>query len=214
MKTWMMLAGFFVFSTVICAHAQQIPQDTIGQAALAQEICTACMRGEPRDRCKSFFITEYILLYQVQGMTTVNPDLGLAMGSEAGWMRNIGERTAVGGTVFAFGDSPRLGVKLRYRRWLSRKFAADVGIGTVLVDDTDEQNGRRVASLELSWTDRFLLTLQYESVKHGVWDINQRRYTGSTRASELYAGAKIGSGLGLTATIVELVGLMLVLSSM
>ncbi len=55
---------------------------------------------------------------------------------ELGWLRNLSDRSALGGTLVVgsmSGDGSRYGVKGRYRRWLDGQFAVDVEGGPLAV---------------------------------------------------------------------------------
>jgi hypothetical protein len=109
-----------------------------------------CWRGRPLDRCKSFLLLEFSAPRHLAG-TRLDPivaeqgyghprwDQGLASQFmfDVGYMRNVGPRSAVGGTVevgFVV-DDPRtvgmFGATARYRRWLTRRVSADGAVGVL-----------------------------------------------------------------------------------
>ena len=81
-----------------------------------------CWRGHPLPECRSFLVTEVGLSYPMN--KTATNGRGAVIAGDLGWMRNISDRAAVGGTAHArigIGDDyARAGVRARYRRWLGR----------------------------------------------------------------------------------------------
>jgi hypothetical protein len=92
-----------------------------------------CWRGKPLAECRSFLITEVGLSYSLSGPTMNGAPV---VAGDLGWMKNISERAAVGGTAharFSPGDEyARAGVRARYRRWLGRN-SVDLSPGIILV---------------------------------------------------------------------------------
>jgi hypothetical protein len=89
-----------------------------------------CTRGRPRPACNWFLITE------TGGNMRVAPErLGYRTKKaqfEVGAMHNSRGRSAIGVTAFGItnlDDETYLGIKPRYRRWLSRVLAVDVSAG-------------------------------------------------------------------------------------
>ena len=89
---------------------------------------------------------------------------------DVGAMKNLGQRTAVGGSAY-FGfdpDQTRLGAKARFRYWLSRSLAIDVAPGFI-AGGTGVDAGRSysypglVGELSFSMGDWMVVTGQVET---------------------------------------------------
>jgi len=100
-----------------------------------------CYNGHPKPACSAFVVTNF------GGYLLLGPDdWGDGPWREvADWgaMVNVGEKDAVGGSVFASLDrvGVLLGPEVRYRRWLSASAALDIGVGTPLVSSTGNISG-------------------------------------------------------------------------
>ena len=105
-----------------------------GPVALsAQAAAPLCYHARPKADCGAFLLTNF------GGYVLVGKD---AWGDSpyrevADWgaMVNVGEKDAVGASVFASLDREGLllGPEVRYRRWLSASAAIDIAVGTPLV---------------------------------------------------------------------------------
>jgi hypothetical protein len=108
-----------------------------GPVALsAQAVAPLCYHARPKADCGAFLLTNFGA-YVLVG----RDDWGDAPYREvADWgaMVNVGQKDAVGGSVFATFDRAGLllGPELRYRRWLTASAALDVAVGTPLVSTT------------------------------------------------------------------------------
>jgi len=109
-----------------------------------------CWRGRPLARCRAFVLVEFSAPRHLVG-SRLDPvvaqpgsghprwDQGLASQFvyDLGAMVNVGERSAIGGTLTAgvITDDPStplvLGVTGRYRRWLTRTVSADAAVGVL-----------------------------------------------------------------------------------
>jgi hypothetical protein len=87
-----------------------------------------CLKGGPRSECSSFLITE--LGYSEREF----------LFWEVGWMKNIGGRLALGGTLLKapFAED-RLGLKPRVRVWLASDLSLDLGAGLLFENDEMDQ---------------------------------------------------------------------------
>ena len=106
-----------------------------------------CWRGQPTPRCDAFLITEFGGTYSLNRPTAkvryarfgtdttdyyVVRQENWSLRWEVGAMKNISSKTALGATALfgVFGEGLTVGVKGRYRRWLSPQgIALDVGVG-------------------------------------------------------------------------------------
>jgi hypothetical protein len=113
---------------------------------------------------------------------------------EIGAMKNIGQRSAVGGTLLwgiGGADSDRIGMHARYRYWLSADRRIDVAAGTVRVAPDHGEAGTSAAAtadLRLTVRDSYALT--------GRVDWPYRLATGHVA----YAGVTLGSKSALVGT--------------
>lgn len=89
---------------------------------------------KPGSQCRSFLITEfgYLLRFDVERYT----DRRHYANWELGGMVNQGENSALGATFFFTLDQeyeePRIGIKARYRRWISPNSSLDIAPGVIL----------------------------------------------------------------------------------
>ena len=95
-----------------------------------------CFRPRSLAACKSFVLTEFAI-----GATFFAPPprrSDVYYSGEFGWMTNVTARSAIGGAI-QYGideDSDyRIGVKPRYRRWLTDATSIDVAAGLLLLGD-------------------------------------------------------------------------------
>jgi len=97
-------------------------------------------RGRPLAETRSFMITEFGVLARIDDYPYFGGDSRTALSFDLGWMKNISESGAVGFSGYALVSDPttRLGIRGRYRRWLSRKTSIDISPGILLGgEDTD-----------------------------------------------------------------------------
>src|SRR5574341_969009 len=164
------------------------------------EVQSLCFRGRPAAACRSFFITES------GGNVLVAPNSlyrQLKAQLEFGLMRNVGPRSALGGTAFVesnLDDETYVGVKPRYRRWISRVVAIDLSAGPRL----DTQTGELGAMVQggVSFADWVSFTSQVELGPNRL-----NRNPGAT----LHLGVRFGSypgavGIGVAPIVVLLKG--------
>lgn len=101
------------------------------QAQSAEPADQLCFHSRPQDRCDWFLVTEAGFIRRLA------PDYPFRelMGTGAlGAMRNVGERTAVGGALVVhtnFDDRVRIGVTPRLRRWVGSGLSVDAAAGPV-----------------------------------------------------------------------------------
>ena len=171
-------------------------------------------RGRPRAETRSFMITEFGLLARIDDYPYRGGDSRVSLSFDLGWMKNISENGAVGFSGYALAGDPtsRLGLRARYRRWLSRRTSIDVSPGVLLggEDSAIEYDPPGfVLGATLNAGDLVAVTVDAECARNLdlvhdtlplVWE---KRTDVSWRA-----GAKLGSGLGLLGAA-GLVGLVL-----
>jgi hypothetical protein len=108
-----------------------------GPVALsAQGGAPLCYHARPKADCGAFLLTNFGA-YLLVGKDDWG-DSHVREVADWGAMVNVGEKDAVGGSVFASVDRAGLllGPEVRYRRWLSASAALDVAIGTPLVSSS------------------------------------------------------------------------------
>jgi hypothetical protein len=118
-----------------------------------------CWQGRPVESCRSFLVAEggaHLLLGGSRyarneynsGRVTRSPHLAGHLNWEIGVLVNRGPAHAVGATVLVGADPNglRVGVKGRYRRWMGRHTALDLGAGVLAT--------RRAAPFEGAEADR------------------------------------------------------------
>ena len=160
-------------------------------------------RGRPLAETRSFMITEFGVLARIDDYPYLGGDSRIQFSFDLGWMKNISANSAAGFTGYALVSDPttRLGIRARYRRWLSRKTSIDVSPGVLL---GGEDSGIEydppgfVLGATLSAGDLVALTVDAEYARNRdlVHDTPPLQWEKRTDVS-WRAGAKLGSGLGL-----------------
>lgn len=174
-----------------------------------------CWAGRPAESCRAFLVAELSGSLLVGGTRYTRREYdGSRAGRrhlvgygawEVGVMRNVGPRDAVGATLLAGGDAngARIALKGRYRRWMSRGAARDVGAGLMIARraephaDPGRPGNAHVVAAGLTGeaaaglTDWALLSVRGDL----LFDQD------GTPAAGLYGGLKLGPRPGLVATI-------------
>jgi hypothetical protein len=147
-----------------------------------------CFRGRTLPNCRSFLLTEF--------------DLALTDGStrwELGAMKNVGSRSAIGGSLLLRGaenDSSAFGVKARYRWWLSRALALDVSSGILVVGPGTAPGFAGHVGLGIG--DLVGLSIEAETVPPDFEGGKRIRWFGGVRV-----GAHVGTIVGVLAGILS-----------
>jgi len=115
-----------------------------GPATLASQVC---YNGRPKPDCSALVVTNFGA-YLLVG----HDDWGAGPWREvADWgaLVTVGEKDAVGGSVFASLDRAGLllGPELRYRRWLTASAALDLAVGTPLVSSSGNITSGSITAL-------------------------------------------------------------------
>ena len=171
-------------------------------------------RGRPRAETRSFMITEFGLLARIDDYPYRGGDSRIAFSFDLGWMKNISENSAVGFSGYALAGDPtsRLGLRARYRRWLSRRTSIDVSPGVLLGGEDsaieyDPPGFVLGATLNAGDLVAFTVDAEYARNLDLVHDTLPLVWEKRTDVS-WRAGGKLGSGLGLLGAA-GLVGLVL-----
>ena len=205
--------GFLLAATLLfAANLTAAEEMTHAETAPTSEKRTdaLCWRGHPYPECRSFLVTEVGISYPWGNTPTY--DGGAVIAGDLGWMKNISERAAVGGTAHArLGeDYARAGVRARYRRWLGRSTSVDLSPGIIVLNkdetyNTDYLPPGFVGGAALNLGDLFALSLEAEYGRYSV-----REYTATeihrSRSSQVTwrLGWKAGSlpgSIGMVAFI-------------
>ena len=160
-------------------------------------------RGRPLAETRSFMITEFGVLARIDDYPYIGGDSRTAISFDLGWMKNISERGAVGFSGYALVSDPttRLGIRARYRRWLSRKTSIDISPGVLL---GGEDSGIEydppgfVLGATLNAGDLVALSVDAEYARNLDLVHDTPPFQWEKRTDVAWrAGAKLGSGLGL-----------------
>lgn len=160
-------------------------------------------QGRPLAETRSFMITEFGVLTRIDDYPYLGGDSGVQFSFDLGWMKNISPRGAVGFSGYALLSDPttRLGLRGRYRRWLSRKTSIDVSPGVLLggEDSAIEYDPPGfVLGTTLNAGDLVALTLDAEYARNRALVHDTPPLQWENRSDVAWrAGAKLGSGLGL-----------------
>lgn len=178
-----------------------------------------CWAGRPAESCRAFLVAEgnaYVLAagstYRRYGYghdeVTRERHLVGHVGWELGAMTNVGPRDAVGATLLVGGDANgvRVGLKGRYRRWMGRRAAMDVGAGVLHARRAEpfpqaERRGNHAVAVTGLTGDVAVGLTDWASVSvRGdlLWDADGRPATG------VYGGLKLGTRPAIAATVVPI----------
>ena len=171
-------------------------------------------RGRPLAEARSFMITEFGVLARIDDNPYTSSDSRIAFSFDLGWMKNISESGAAGFSGYALVSDPtsRLGLRARYRRWLSRGTSIDISPGVLL---GGEDSGIEydppgfVLGATLNAGDLVALTVDAEYARNLDLVRDTPPFQWEKRTDVAWrVGAKLGSGLGLLGAA-GLVGLVL-----
>ena len=164
-----------------------------------------CFRGAPLPRCRWFAITEVGVAWLGVG-TQPDPVFAdsrrrVAATWNLGLMYNLGPRTALGGALLFSdldADESRVGVQVRYRRWLGSTTGLEGAVG-LLVEANDVQSHFRIApelpgltgEVRLEWRDLVGVQLRVDRLRAGPQQI-----------TDLWVGGRAGGGVGRVGLII------------
>jgi hypothetical protein len=183
-----------------------------------------CIPGRPQAECKSFFVIDAALLFRVvnsrssdsivlhNGRKLSGDDFGFlgAVQAEVGPMYNYSAGSAVGVTLAGVMEEfrSRIGGKVRFRFWESRRLSIDVGLGAFVPVGESEfvaTLNRRdwfVGTFALSQRDTWQFIFQAES---HIQDFPEGR-----RTSVLYSGVQFREWPGTTPAIAVIVSTIVI----
>jgi hypothetical protein len=152
-----------------------------------------CFRGHPSGRCDGFVVLEFTSGAQVNQQPESPGRIGssgpLYLSWEAGYLHNIGARSALGAAarLAADDDGHRVAGVLRYRQWLGHNWSLDLSPG-VLVEGNMNFTTLRFPSVTagaaVNWGDRLALTVGVDQLRQSQGD-----------HWAYYAGLRFGSWL-------------------
>jgi hypothetical protein len=128
------------------------------------------LRGHPKAVQEWFPVLQAGTLFKLSPNQVPGDRADAIITIDAGAMKNVGQRTALGGSAY-FGldpDQTRLGAKARFRYWISRSLAIDVAPGFI-AGGTGVDYGRSysypgfVGELSFSMGDWMVVTGQVET---------------------------------------------------
>lgn len=128
------------------------------------------LRGHPKAEQEWFPVLQAGTLFKLSPDEVPGDRANAILTIDAGAMKNVGQRTALGGSAY-FGldpDQTRLGAKARFRYWLSRSLAIDLAPGFI-AGGTGVDYGRSysypglVGELSFSMGDWMVVTGQVET---------------------------------------------------
>ena len=174
-------------------------------------------RGSAPPDCRDFFLTEATLSARFDGEL---PDAGTALTWDLGYMHNLGSASAVGGSFYLRAYSAEwltVGFRPRYRRWLGRRTALEIGPGLILSTGGDFGGGDQApplafgslnTSLALTYGDLVAVTLEFDALRYEEsdtppawsWEYPVPGTVEGGTHSAWYAGARFGGWLGPVAT--------------
>jgi hypothetical protein len=160
-----------------------------------------CWRGKPE--CGSFVITEMGVLYRMDEYDFPGMDWRVVLTFDAGYMKNLSTKGAVGVTGYALvnDDITRLGIRPRYRRWLSHDTSIDISPGILLSGEDaaiDYDPPGFVLGVTGNMKDLIALTLETEYSRYRDYGTAPGEVGYQTHSDwTIRGGAKLGSGIGL-----------------
>jgi hypothetical protein len=201
------LAGFLLIPLLWAAPEVKAAEDALDESH------ALCWRGHPLPECRSFLITEFGLLARLDDYPYQRGASRVAVTFDAGWMKNISERDAVGlsGQVLTSDPTQRIGVRGRYRRWLSRNTSVDLTPGVFVSGEDnliDYDPPGFVMGAAFNAGDLISVTVETEYARYKDYGDVLPQIPTTHSDVTWRAGAKLGSGLGVLGAA-ALVGLFL-----
>ena len=190
-------------------------RETVSGAPRPRRTSSLTWRGHPYPETRSFLITELGLMYRLDRYPYSRFPSRTAVTFDLGWMKNVGTRHAVGFSGYAMpsDETTRLGIRGRYRRWLSPSLSVDISPGVILGGEdggTNYDPPGAVLGVTLNTGDLFAVMIDTELARSWEFASEDPPFTTRVNHTDLTwrAGAKIGSGLGFVGSLV-LVGLVI-----
>jgi len=144
-------------------------------------------------------VTEFALLFGFnQNSSTPGPREGWRFVNDLGVMVNIGERIALGATVFFATDLEvwRYGVRPRLRVWISQRSAFDLTAGLSHGSETHVETSSGTVGATVTYRDLIGVAVELDATKSG----NQKYL-------DWYGGVRAGGKVGIVATALSVAGI-------
>ena len=170
-------------------------------------------RGNNVSKCRWFLLTEAGVLFSIKadpGQETEQTMIGTL---DLGAMKNIGRRSALGATAFMESGSnhDRVGVRIRYRRWLGDRTALDLSPGIVMDGDPAFAGPGLIGQAAFNLGDLMSVVVEgevdrYVYVPYHYIGTNlqveaPRRRTATTFRAGIRGGSYVGVGATLVAAV-------------
>jgi len=176
-----------------------------------------CWRGKPAPECQGFVITDFGLLRRLDEDPTGGID-DFHVSLDVGYARNVSAKAAVGGTIYlgTGSDHARVGVRGRYRRWLSRDWAVDASPGLLVYGSEDGayecQAPGIIVGVTIGWKDLVGWTVEGEHSRYEnpIHDPDQPAKLSDTTWR---TGLKLGAAPGVLGTLAIVTLVVLVVAS-
>jgi hypothetical protein len=146
----------------------------------------------PSRESRTFLVTEFALLIGFnQNSSTPGPRESWRFVNDLGVMVNIGERMALGATVFFATDLEvwRYGVRPRLRVWLTSRSAFDLTAGLSHGSETHVETSSGTIGATVTYRDLIGVAVELDATQSG----NQKYL-------DLYGGVRAGGKVGIVAT--------------
>ena len=174
-------------------------------AGAAENEHAICWRGKPAPECRGFVVTDFGLQRRLDDDPTGSTDPFHAS-LDVGYAHNTSAHDAFGGTIYLGTgvDHARVGVRGRFRRWLSREFAIDISPGVLIYGSEDNGYDYKapgaLVTAGIGWKDLVGFTLEAE---HARYEDPAQGLNRPARVSDTTwrAGLKLGSAPGVIGTI-------------
>ena len=209
----------YVYRLVAALLIASVSSYAADDSGWVDDQCKPCFRGEPREKCCSFFLVESGWAFQLDGASGAweKDDAEALFSLQFGPMWNISEHDALGGTLMIGGTDggARFALTPRYRRWFSHALSLDLRAGMLSAasSGTDMKFPGFVGGAAISLWDVLSLDLTWElyqtkrkmdfDEQTGNWEPEA-----STTVSDLYIGLSGRSYAAWVAPVATLVVLL------
>ncbi len=156
-------------------------------------------RGGPADSCKSFALFETGVVYRAVGSATYGYSNRTMLMVDLGYMRNISNRWALGGSghVNLNGDGAKVGLRGRARYWFTPKVGLDLMSGVIVYGNYDHEKmngpgltlGLSLTFEELLSFDAYLESIPIEDHAFRRDGVQPELYYYKAQRTGLYLGA-------------------------
>lgn len=176
--------------------------------AAENSVTTFSFRGHPSQKCKSF------MLFENGGHGQLGSGSAAAYIMDLGVMVNTGERKSLGGSIFLvsdfFGDVA-VGIRPRFRYWLSDSFALDITLGAAVYSlDSSVPMPGLISSASLALWELFSLDMTY--MARGEYQDEALHYEGADHESRSRMFLGLSSRSYSTAAMWVIIGVAFIIN--